>query len=40
LGTITTFPATQGNRLRITLTRTVDNGPAWSMQDLRVLALK
>jgi mono/diheme cytochrome c family protein len=38
--TIVDFPAASGNRLRITLTKSVDDGPAWAMQDLRVLAYR
>jgi mono/diheme cytochrome c family protein len=38
--TTITFPPTEGSRLRISLTSTVANSPAWSMQDLQVFALR
>jgi hypothetical protein len=37
--TTMTFPPARGSRLRISLTSTVANSPAWSMQNLQVLAL-
>ena len=38
--TIVTFPPTRATALRITLTAEVEGGPAWSLQDLRVLGLR
>ena len=38
--TIVTFAPVQASRLRLSLTTTVENSPAWSLQDLRVLALQ
>ena len=34
------FPPTPANRFRITLTADVEGGPAWSLQDLRVLGVR
>jgi mono/diheme cytochrome c family protein len=34
--TVVSFPPTRGSALRITLTSSVEDGPAWSLQDLRV----
>ena len=38
--TIVAFPPTRATSLRITLTADVEGGPAWSLQDLRVLGLR
>ena len=38
--TVITFPPTQATFVRITLTETVENAPAWSIQSLRVYAVR
>jgi len=38
--TTVTFPPTPARKLRLTLTADAGNGPAWSLQDLRVFAVK
>jgi mono/diheme cytochrome c family protein/glucose/arabinose dehydrogenase len=38
--TIVAFTPARATKLRITLSADVENGPAWSLQDLRVLAVR